>query len=134
MDRACTICGKTRKDKHRRSYCSTCNGRLQRERHYVVVRRVKESNPCALCGESDPVVLQFHHVDPTTTWKHPKAAWDKRYRMQKGVTGLISASKNPQMVREEIEKCVMLCANCHLKVEAGRASVEGLPLLKVEGG
>ena len=54
---------------------------------------------CLSCGNADPSVIQWHHVDPATKeielWK---TAWaeDKFWN--------------------EILKCIPLCANCHVKV------------------
>ena len=54
---------------------------------------------CRACGNPDPAVIQWHHVDPDTKeidmWK---TAWaeDKFWN--------------------EILKCIPLCANCHVKI------------------
>lgn len=61
-------------------------------------------NGCAHCGESNPVVLEFHHLDPST-----KIA---------GVATLVSNSKSWDIVKLEIDKCIVLCANCHRIVTA----------------
>jgi hypothetical protein len=52
---------------------------------------------CQHCGNTDPRVLDFDHVDPTSK------------------TLLISQSYHLPLVRleEEIAKCRLLCANCH---------------------
>jgi hypothetical protein len=56
-------------------------------------------NPCVECGESDPRVLDFDHIDPSTKTKTVSrflaghAGWDK--------------------IMSEIDKCRVLCANCH---------------------
>lgn len=59
-----------------------------------------KNHPCIICGEADPVVLDFDHVDPST--KHKTVA-----RMVGG--GTYSWAR----VLEEIGKCQVLCANCH---------------------
>lgn len=60
---------------------------------------------CILCGYGRCVAaLQFHHVDPAT----------KRFGL--GSRGLAQAIDT---LREEVKKCVLLCANCHAEVEAG---------------
>lgn len=50
-----------------------------------------------------PVALDFHHLDPT--------------EKDKNVGDLMSFST--QKLKEEIRKCVVLCANCHRMVHAG---------------
>jgi hypothetical protein len=70
---------------------------------------------CALCGFAECLAaLQFHHVDPST----------KSFALSReGVTRSLARA------RKEAEKCVLLCANCHAKVEAGLAQ---LPLRSVD--
>lgn len=64
---------------------------------------------CAICGYSrHPAALHFHHVDPAT----------KQFSLsQEGIT------RSVKRAREEAQKCVLLCANCHAEVEAGAASL-----------
>ena len=57
------------------------------------------NNPCISCGESNPIVLEFDHIDPSN-----KKANISAY-MNRGVT--------LELLKQEIEKCQMLCANCH---------------------
>ena len=58
----------------------------------------KRTLKCAKCSFSHPAALDFHHTDPTKK------------------DGIVSKfSKNGQYKRamDEIEKCIVLCANCH---------------------
>jgi hypothetical protein len=70
---------------------------------------------CALCGYAEcDAALQFHHVDPA----------QKSFALSReGVTRSLARA------REEAAKCVLLCANCHARVEAGLAQ---LPLRSVD--
>jgi hypothetical protein len=56
-------------------------------------------HPCVDCGESDPVVLDFDHRDPSTKFR--------------SVSRMISGTPSWKRVREEIDKCDVRCANCH---------------------
>lgn len=56
---------------------------------------------CALCTYDNPVGLAFHHTDPAS----------KDFE--------ISSSMNWDVVRPELEKCVLLCHNHHSEVHAG---------------
>ena len=59
---------------------------------------------CALCGYDRCVInLVFHHVDPR----------------QKSFSLSSHTTKSMATYREEMQKCVLLCANCHGEVEAG---------------
>lgn len=69
-----------------------------------VLSKWKSANGCALCGETHPRCLEFHHIDPK----------GKDFQLgnsfsRVGITKLV----------EEIRKCILLCANCHRKVHDG---------------
>lgn len=62
--------------------------------------------PCQDCGQSFPrAVMQLHHRDP-----EEKSFTINRWLSNKSPEG----KTREQMVRDEIEKCDVLCANCHL--------------------
>jgi hypothetical protein len=61
------------------------------------------AHPCADCGETDPVVLEFDHIGEKT--------FDV---MQK------FAERRWQAILDEIEKCEVVCANCHRRRTARR--------------
>ena len=64
-----------------------------------VVRGYLSTHPCKRCGYADPRALQFHHRDPTT---------------KKNEVGAIANNGGPlHALLIEIEKCDVLCANCH---------------------
>ena len=63
-------------------------------------REWKEANPCVDCGKHYPhPVMDLHHLDPSTK------DWD--------ITRMIKADYGPKRIKEEIDKCVLLCSNCH---------------------
>ena len=55
------------------------------------------SHHCVVCGEDDPAVLEFDHVDQSTK--------------DKAVSNMVVNSI--AKIKTEIEKCRVLCANCH---------------------
>jgi hypothetical protein len=70
-----------------------------REKRKVIVRTIKESSPCQDCGVSYPYyVMQFDHVGV-----------DQKVA---NVNVLLSSS-SLQSALDEIEKCELVCANCH---------------------
>lgn len=54
------------------------------------------AHPCADCGENDPVVLEFDHLR------------DKRFDI-----GSALSYRNWESILAEIDKCEVVCANCH---------------------
>jgi hypothetical protein len=63
------------------------------------------SHPCADCRESDPVVLEFDHLD-----EEPKSF---------NVASALPY-RNWQSILNEIAKCEVVCANCHRRRTARR--------------
>src|SRR6266550_7255514 len=60
-----------------------------------------ESHPCIKCGESDPIVLEFHHRD----------------RLSKAFTIAHRLNRiSIETALKEIAKCDVLCANCHRRI------------------
>lgn len=69
------------------------NHRKRREK----IQELKADLSCAKCDESRYWLLDFHHIDPTQ--KDFQLSQGERYGWEK--------------VQSEIEKCVVLCSNCH---------------------
>jgi len=61
------------------------------------------SHPCVDCGESDPIVLEFDHLR------------DKSFNIGVGLT-----TKRWDELLADIEKCEVVCANCHRRRTARR--------------
>ena len=75
------------------------NNPQQREANRIFVNQFLREHPCVKCGESDPVVLEFNHVDPATKTGN--------------ICDMIHFRVSPARIRLEIAKCDVLCANCH---------------------
>lgn len=65
------------------------------------VWQIKCKLSCAICGESHPAVLDFHHTDPSA----------KTISVYKAV----ARGWGQDRILAEIEKCEVLCSNCHRK-------------------
>lgn len=91
--------------------CKQCrSAAVARRRKTVKKMLVTEAGgACLLCGYARCLnALQFHHVEPGS----------KNFHLaHRGHSRSIARS------REEMRKCVLLCANCHAEVEAGFATL-----------
>lgn len=74
------------------------NRKRNRERNSALLVEYLKEHPCVDCGESDPIVLQFDHIE-----SGPKSR----------VTEILGRSW--AAVLREIEKCQVRCANCHVR-------------------
>jgi len=72
----------------------------QEAREYVL--NYLSTHPCEMCGESDPVVLEFHHAGEKT----------------REVSAIVYQSDSILSLIEEINKCRVLCSNCHRRLTA----------------
>lgn len=77
-----------------------------RERHKIKSRQLiilylkkKSESGCAKCGFSDGRALDYHHVDPKTK--------------DGSVSEMIGWAYSIEKIDAEIEKCIVLCSNCH---------------------
>lgn len=85
-----------RANKERREYIREQSKKnYNRNRNWL--RDVKENESCRVCGEERRQTLDFHHVD------------DKK----ESVSKLVRDEYGLETIAKEIEKCVVLCSNCH---------------------
>ncbi len=77
---------------------------LRKKRIRQALQDLKETLSCAKCGENHPSCLQFHHPDRKTK--------------EVGVADAVSQGWSIKRILKEIEKCVVLCANCHFKIHS----------------
>lgn len=131
----CKKCGKnlpidmfelehTKKGDFRRHICRDCrkkyrkNRRIEHPEIHIAqeTRRIKKvrdwqnslKTPCIVCGEKEPVCIDWHHIDPST----------------KLFTIGANFNKARKTILSEISKCVCLCANCHRKVHYGKIDLK----------
>jgi hypothetical protein len=58
-----------------------------------------QSHPCVDCGETDPLVLDFVHV-------------------REIISQLVRSQATLEVIKAEIAKCDVRCANCHRRKTA----------------
>lgn len=118
MIKQCTVCRETKDvgefysrgtlksgETRYKSECKLCNNKASKARRLNVFDSVlKELNlslQCELCGYSkNRAALCFHHLDED----------EKDF----GLSG--NRFRNRDELKREIEKCVILCHNCHMEV------------------
>lgn len=106
----CIVCGKRLKN-NQRKYCSReCKVRIlssypkQKDRGIIRKLRLIEmaGGKCAKCGyDKNAAVLSFHHLDGD----------DKEHNLD---TRHLS-NRGWNKILEEFDKCILLCANCHME-------------------
>lgn len=103
--RKCNVCvaeyGRAHYERNRVAYIARA-GRANRERRRLLQRRIWEylaEHPCVDCGETDPLVLEFDHIDPA----------HKRTEMYY----LVHRTYRWATIQAEIERCEVRCVNCH---------------------
>ncbi len=73
----------------------------------MYLQQIKAKATCVNCGENHPAALQFHHRDPS----------QKEFNISEFVTHQLGGMEK---LKKEIEKCDIICANCHLKYHYSR--------------
>ncbi len=94
----CTRCSKENKMKG--TLCGSC--RVARFRANIKAKALEYlGNKCSKCGyEKCKRALQFHHTDPS----------EKDF----GISG--SENRSWDKVKAELDKCILVCANCHMEI------------------
>jgi len=104
----CRECNRSRSRKYYKD-----NGEKHKKAVYVRSAKQRQINreyvhdyllhhPCVMCPETDPVVLEFDHLR------------DKKNSICKMVVN----GNSIETIKKEIEKCQVLCANCHRRKTA----------------
>lgn len=65
---------------------------------------LKRQLVCVRCGEDHPACIVFHHRDPK----------QKDFMISKAMSAAFGRTR----ILAELEKCDVLCANCHTKLHA----------------
>jgi len=74
----------------------------RRARHRAwVYEQKRQSDGCTRCAEADPACLDYHHRDGTTK--------------EMTICEMVTHGYSKEKLRAEMEKCELLCANCHRK-------------------
>lgn len=125
----CNKCGLEKTEFHKNtSYCKECNivrvkewailnkekitknsGIYIKAKHFLlkaILDDIKHENGCSFCGENDACCLDFHHIANKS---------DNVSKLQR--------DKNVKKICEELNKCIIVCANCHRKLHDGKINI-----------
>jgi len=81
-----------------------------RKEHAYNLQTSKVETGCQICGYSKCArSLQYHHIDPSTKEFGISWAMKRRYSMER--------------LAPELEKCILVCANCHGEIEEGLVEI-----------
>lgn len=103
--KVCEIEGEDQFYKSQKWYCKSCwNKKMVKQgQDRVVSLKLEYGGKCSVCGYSKCVdALQFHHLDPT----------QKEFHLGE------SRGKKLETIKKELDKCVLLCSNCHVEAHA----------------
>ena len=96
-----------RKGKHLTSYCKKCSSeeRIERGRVFKQMCLDYKGGECERCGyNGSNSALEFHHVNPE----------EKGFGLAKQ-----NRTKFDEAIKKELDKCILLCSNCHREKHAG---------------
>ena len=113
MDKICAIHGLTSHNKRSDGgfRCGKCASAAVTKRRKKIKQEAVEymGGACKHCGGCFPIsVFEFHHVDPS----------EKDFAISGG-----GHTRSMDAVKAELDKCIMLCANCH-RIEHDRLDNE----------
>ena len=110
--KVCTKCGRELPLDHfnwrnkatgsRRADCKECHSGYMKQKYQEkkeIIQELKSKCKCAKCGDSRGYVLDYHHINPKEKETTIARMTSNNYELNK--------------VYNEIEKCVVLCSNCH---------------------
>lgn len=101
MDKFCRQCGLSFQPITWNQYlCSPECTILYNAQIRALVKTPKEK--CVICGYSFEPCLEWHHVNPSQKCFSICEGW----------------AHTPVEIKEELEKCIVLCLNCHYEIHA----------------
>lgn len=112
----CKYCGKSFVDKYKRKACNSC--RVTKSKKSTKLKAIiYKGGKCQRCGyKKSMAALCFHHIDPAT----------KEFGI-----GENGHTYSWERVKKEIDKCELICQNCHHELHEEKDSKKYLiPMLE----
>ena len=94
--------------------CKKCSVEAVQRRREKLKRLAVEykGGECEVCGYKKCVnALEFHHIDPN----------EKEFGV--GENGY---TRSIQAIKKELDKCILVCSNCHREIHAGLIDVDNI--------
>ena len=108
MSDICKVCSKDISNIINKNLCTACTNLYSRKKFKEKCLNYK-GNKCEHCGCNDEIVLEFHHLNPN--------------KKDINISDLVQYNRNWENAKKELDKCIILCANCHRK-EHGKYNIE----------
>tara|TARA_Y100000034_G_C6909711_1_gene423714 strand:- start:10161 stop:10586 length:426 start_codon:yes stop_codon:yes gene_type:complete len=86
--------------KNKKKYTDYRNARRKEITQWYI--NYKSKQICSICGEDHPACIEFHHRDPSLK--------------DLDVSVAVARSWSIKRILKEIEKCDVVCSNCHSKI------------------
>lgn len=89
------------------AYCKKCTNEQTTERHMAFKALAVEykGGKCVCCGYKKYFgALEFHHLNPK----------EKEFNLGQFKTGQLN-----EIVKKELDKCILVCSNCHKEIHGG---------------
>lgn len=84
--------------------CKRCANEKWRMRYFTKLSKVVGELKCSQCGyDKCPQAIDFHHLDPNEKDFNISSHW----------------TISEERLKQEVKKCIQLCANCHREHHAG---------------
>lgn len=95
----CKLCNKEQQAKWWSENKQEQQERVKKNRNNLndFVFSLKKDKECIVCGETNPLTLEFDH-------KHSKVD---------SVSDMCRKGKSKKLIQEEVKKCRILCSSCH---------------------
>ena len=108
--KTCNVEGEKNFYKSMKWYCKSCWNKKTalRTKNNAILLKMEQGGRCVKCGYDKCMdALQFHHLDPK----------QKEFSLGQKRQSTLS------VLRKEIEKCILVCANCHAEIHANNENV-----------
>lgn len=104
LERYCKECHRKKNQRHyqnnKKKYKTSANKHKRDRRSWY--QEIKSTLKCFICSEDKPWRLGFHHLDPT--------------EKELEISLMISKGTSKQKIIEEMNKCIVVCHNCHADI------------------